>query len=212
MFIRKHTSIFIVLVATFLMVLVVSICGKSLLDCAWGNVAINLISDTFFVIVITTLFLLPYTLMTKRVRRFFGIAHQDPIQIYISSHEDKTTSTLRVMTAEEYEVADELRATLYQQFPNFVPSLAKLFGVDLGALDIPDIVIKGSPLEVEQWSYSGSLILIGGPTRNKLTDYFLQSTNPWLAFDDDKKKFVERENREDQSHQLLDKSSSTFSR
>ncbi|MBN1873266.1 MAG: hypothetical protein JXA33_03480 [Anaerolineae bacterium] len=204
---RKYIPILIVLLTALFLTWVVSVFGNSFLDCAWGNVAINLISDAFFVIVLAALFVLPYTLMTRRIRRFFGIVHQDPIQIYISSHEDDKTKTRKVITAEEYEVADELRTILYRQFPDFIPSLARLFGVDLGALNIPDIVIKSSPLEVTQWPDSGSLILIGGPTCNKFTDYFLQRTQPWLTFDDNQKKFFEWENRDvEASAQPLDKS------
>jgi hypothetical protein len=109
------------------------------------------------------------------------------------------------MTLEEYEVADELRSVLKRQFPEFVGSWARLFGVDV---DVPEIVIKGSPLEnIEKPPGWGSLILVGGPTRNRLTEFYLSNCHPWLTFDDENKKFVERIGEgEDASTRELDDS------
>lgn len=169
-----------------------------------GNIAINIISDFLFVVVVSLLVWLFYQLKLARARKFFGIDRQALIQIFVSAHSDKDTVTKRVFTAKEYEVADELRDTLRRQFPELITSWARLFGVDVS---VPEISIKGSPLDEQDASLPfGSLVLVGGPTRNTLTKICLRDGDPWVTFNDEneKKKFIER--REGGKQEELDNS------
>lgn len=201
---RSWIAVLIAVVLFVLLpVLVIKLYGECLTNTPWGNVAINVISDLFFVIALAVVFGPLHLVRTRRARKFFGVGHQDPIQVFISTHKDETTSTGKALTAEEYEVADELGRILKRQFAGFIPSLARLFGIDLGALDVLDIVIKGSPLEANGWPYSGSLLLVGGPTRNKLTERFQLGSDPW-TFDDGKKRFIERKQGEQAVIELED--------
>jgi len=178
---------------TLILIAAVTIWGNCLLTTPWGNVGLNVVSDFFFVVFLSLLFGGLYWAMLARARRFFGIDHA-LLQICISSHKDETTSTKKVLTAEEYEIAQELRTVLKRQFPDFIPSWARLFGVNLEALDI---AIIPSPLkdkelgdeEVTIRSRPGGLILLGGPTRNSLTAFYLDKGNPWIKFVDEEKKF-----------------------
>jgi len=173
-----------------LLVLIVWIWGDDMLDTAWGNIGLNMIADFFFVVCLTVAFGLLYRGMIVDARRFFGVDDQTPIQVYISRHEDETTVSGGVLTGKEYEIADELKSALKKHFPGAIAFWARLFGVDL---EVPEIVIKGSPLEeVKEWPYAGGLILIGGPTRNKLAKFYLRIADPWVTFDDNKKKFLVR--------------------
>lgn len=186
----KNRAWMIALLIVLALVLVVWEFGKIFLDTAMGSVCLNIISAIIFVVVGATLFSLLYRRAIIRATRFFGVERQIPIQVYISAHKDSTTITGKVLTAEESEVAEKLKDMLKKQFPDSIAFWAKQFGIEL---ETPEIVIKGSPLDkVETWPYPGGLILIGGPTRNSLAEFYLKTGNPWLSFDDSKKKFVRR--------------------
>ena len=186
----KNQAWMIALLVVLVLVLIVGGLGKIFLDTAMGSVCLNIISAIIFVVVGATLFGLLYRRSVVKVTRFFGAEHRIPIQIYISTHKDSTTITGKVLTAEESEAAEELKDALKKQFPDSIAFWAKQFGVEL---ETPEIAIKGSPLdEIDIWPYPGGLILVGGPTRNSLSRFYLKVGNPWLSFDDDKKKFVRR--------------------
>jgi hypothetical protein len=186
------TRTWIVISVALVLVVVVCLCEKYVLATAWGNVVINLVSDFAFVVILPVVFGLFYRGMITDVRNFFGVERQTPIQIYISAHKDPTTITGGVLTAAEREIADELASHLKKQFPAAIlDSWARLSGIDL---DVPEVVIKGSPLEeVKEWPYAGGLILIGGPTRNTLSEFYLGTGDPWVTFDDEKKFLVRRD-------------------
>ena len=172
------------------LVLVVVEFGEIFTVNAMGSVWLNIISDIIFVVFAATLFGLRYRGAIIKVTRFFGVERQTPIRIYISTHQDPATTTGKVLTAEESEIAEELKDALKKQLPDSIAFWAKQFGIEL---ETPEIVIKGSPLgRVETWPYPGGLILIGGPTRNNLAEFYLRTGNPWLSFDDGKKKFVRK--------------------
>ena len=180
----------VLLFVLLLLMLIVWVEEDDLLDTAWGNICLNMIADFFFVVCLTVMFGLLCRGMIVDARRFFGIDDRTPIQVYISRHEDETTVSGGVLTGEEYEIADELKSALKKHFSGTIAFWARLLGVDL---EVPEIVIKGSPLkEVREWSCAGGLILIGGPTRNKLAEFYLQKADPWVTFDDNKKKFLVR--------------------
>lgn len=134
-------------------------------------------------------------IILDKPKKFFGIVRRWPIIIAISTHDDKDTHSRAVHTKMEYDIADELRDILTQQFPGFISFWAELFGINV---QTPGILIKGSPLyDVQESPSQGSLILIGGPTRNKLTKYFLKNGNPLVTFDDNSDKrgfYVHRRN------------------
>jgi len=178
----------VIVLIILLLVFILAQYGKCLMNTPGGNVVINMISDFFFVVVLAVLFGFLQQQMLAQAREFFGIDRQTPIQVYISTHKDDTTKTGSVMTTEEYEVADKLRSVLKKQFPGLIASWARLFGIDI---DVPEIVIKGSSPNVET-SSSDSLILVGGPTRNRLTEFYLNSGDPWVTFSDTEKIFIEK--------------------
>ncbi len=190
--IRNRNSIIMLLFLLFILVLVLVVWrfGEIFTANALGSVCLNIVADFIFVVFIATLFGLLYRRAIIRASKFFGVERQTPIQIYISAHKDPNTSTGKVLTAEESEVAEELRDTLKKQLPDSISFWAKQFGIEL---ETPEIVVKSSPLDkVNTWPYPGGLILIGGPTRNNLAEFYLKAGNPWLSFDDGRKKFVRR--------------------
>jgi len=201
----KNRAWMIVLLIVLALVSIVWGFGKFFLDSAMGSVCLNIISGIIFVVIGATLFGLLYRRVIIRATKFFGVERQTPIQIYISTHKDPTTITKKVLTAEESEVAEELKDALKKQFLDSIAFWAKQFGIEL---ETPEIVIKGSPLDkIDTWPYPGGLILIGGPTRNSLAEFYLKTGDPWLSFDDDKKKFVRRTEQGqweelDNSHEL----------
>jgi len=201
-----RTRIWIVVSVALVLVVVVCLCEKYVLATAWGNVVLNLVSDFSFVAILPVVFGLLYRGMIADVRNFFGVERQTPIQVYISAHKDPTTITERVLTAAEREIADELTSRLKRQFPAaIIDSWARLSGIDL---EVPEVVIKGSPLaEVKEWPYAGGLILIGGPTRNKLAEFYLRAGDPWVTFDDGKKRFLVRREEQAQREEMKDSGS-----
>ena len=180
----------VILLVGALVVIVMAGCGEWLMLRPWGNVVINVISDLFFVVGFSLLVWFLQQRMLAPAHRFFGVDRQTPIRIFISTHEDETLTTREAITVMEYEAADELRNLLRRQFPEFIASWAKLFGIDV---DVPEILIKHSPLEkVDTPPRWHSLILVGGPERNTLSHFYLNHCHPWLTFDDEGDKFVER--------------------
>jgi len=171
----------------------------------WGNVGMNVISDFFFVVVLSLFLWFLQQRMLAPAHTFFGVDQQTPIRICISTHEDKTLTTREAITVMEYVAADELRNLLRKQLPEFIASWAKLFGIDV---HVPEILIKRSPLDkVDTPPRWRSLVLVGGPTRNTLSEFYLSNCHPWLTFDDENKKFVERIGEgEDASTRELDDS------
>jgi hypothetical protein len=200
MFWTRPLTVLLIILALIFAVLV-CLFGNSLLNTAWGTIALNIISNFYFpVIMIGFVAVLAYVALSKQ-KRFFGIAQRWPLQMVISTHPDQTTTTRAVFTKAEYDTADELRSTLTQHFPGFLASWAEIFGVNV---QVPAILIKGSPLkQVEEWPYPGSLILIGGPTRNKLTEFYLNKGKPWVTFDDTQKKFIVYSDRKQKSREEL---------
>jgi len=196
MFWARPLAVLLIILA-LVFALLVWLFGNCMLNTAWGTVALNIISNFYFpVILIGFVAILAYLALSKQ-KRFFGISQRWPLQIVISTHPDPTTATRSVLTKAEYDTADELRSALTQHFPGFLASWAEIFGVNV---QVPAILIKGSPLkQVEEWPYPGSLILIGGPTRNKLTEFYLNKGKPWVSFDDTRKKFIVYRNREQES-------------
>jgi hypothetical protein len=195
------TQVFSIMVVTLFLVLLVLIFGQCFLNTAEGNVVLNVISDIFFAIILLTLFAIGAWIPLAKPKAFFGISRRWPLTIVVSTHPDETTVTKAVITKVEYDIADELRDTLTRQLPGFIGFWAELLGVNV---QIPGILIKSSPLNtVEEWPNPGSLILIGGPTRNRLTEYYLAKGNPWITFDDNDKKFIVRKNRQQDHEEIL---------
>lgn len=127
-------------------------------------------------------------------KRFFGMDLDTRIYVYVSTHQEPTTQTQKVITAEEFKAAVDLNNTLITQFQrtgwlqDLLDVAARLSDYDLKS---PDVVIQLSPMEVpELYGSEKSLILIGGPVRNKLAEAYLAQGNPWLNFDRTREKFV----------------------
>lgn len=129
-------------------------------------------------------------------KRFFGMDLDARIFVYVSTHQEPTTQTQKVITAEEFKAAVDLNNMLITQFQrtgwlrDLLDAAARLSDYDLKP---PDVVIQLSPSEVrELYGSEKSLILVGGPVRNKLAEAYLAKGNPWLDFDRTKEKFVIR--------------------
>lgn len=126
-------------------------------------------------------------------KRFFGMDNSGKIHVYISAHEDKQTRTRIVLTAEEAEAVFDfsnllaiqiLRSDIVRDLIMIVLQLVRL------DLKFPELVVKASPLhEVSEWPTHNSLILVGGPTRNKLAEYFSAKRAPWFDFDTQRERF-----------------------
>lgn len=127
-------------------------------------------------------------------KRFFGMDLDTRIHVYVSTHQEPNTQTKRVITAEEFKAVVELNNTLIIQFQrsgwlrDLLDVAARFSDYDLKP---PDVIIQLSPLEVQEpCPNEKSLILVGGPVRNKLTEIYLANGNPWFNFDRATEKFV----------------------
>lgn len=190
----------IILLLVIASALVILFFGEHLLSTAWGSVLLNLISGLYFVVIVVVVFGAIYRRTLYNTLSFFGVQHGSPLQIYISTHLDPHTRTGAVQTAAERQAADELRKALSRQFPEALDFWADRFGFSPQA---PEIIIEGSPLEhVDNWPYDGGLILIGGPTRNSLTEFVLRTCSPPLTFNDEKKVFLIRRAPQEQYREL----------
>ena len=153
------------------------------------NILINLCSSFLFVGFIGILLWLMYHKELLDAKQFFGFKRQT--QVYISGHEDKGTKTRKVVTAVEYEAAVELKNTLRDlSGREFIRKIAGLIGQDP---KLPEPEIEPSPLvPVNAPVQFDSIILIGGPLRNQLTNYYAEHHIPLLKFDMAKNKYLER--------------------
>lgn len=167
-----------------------------------GNYLFECLLGFFFLVMVSILFGLVIRRLKTTTQKFFGIDYNAPLQIFVSTHKDPTTITGRVFTAEEQEVAVDFKRALERQFPELITFVARRLDIDL---ESPEITIEGSPTEqIDIPDYSGSLLLIGGPTRNNLTEVYLRIIDPWLTFDDNRKIFLSRNSPSGQWMELED--------
>jgi hypothetical protein len=160
------------------------------------------VSDLIFVVVVTALWLIGSWLFrygrTGKARRFFGFQHQTQIKIYVSGFEHSGVATRKVVTALEYETAVEMQETLQHLsgrgiVHRIIDYLAGLVGQ---TMRYPEPDIEVSPLdEVKEPSYTGSMILIGGPVANQLTKFYLRGS-PELRFNESTGKYQKRNGEE----------------
>ena len=163
-----------------------------------SDIITNVVSDLIFVLVITVLWLIGSWLFrygrTGKARRFFGFQHQTQIKIYVSGFEHSGVATRRVVTALEYETAVEMREALQQLsgrgiVHRIIDYLAGLVGQ---TMRYPEPDIEVSPLdEVKEPPYTGSMILIGGPVANQLTEFYLRDS-PEFRFNESTGKYQKR--------------------
>lgn len=164
----------------------------------WESIRSGIYANIICFIVPTLLALLVWWLRRGKIlveaKHFFGMDLDTRIHVYVSTHQEPTTQTQKVVTAEEFKAAVDLNNTLIVQFQrtgwlqDLLDLAARLSNYDLKP---PDVVVQLSPMEVgELYGSEKSLILVGGPVRNKLTEAYLDRGNPWLNFDRTKEKFV----------------------
>lgn len=83
-----------------------------LLETVCGSIVLNLIADLimWFVVVLASVvcWRSGQCKVLAQAKRFFGVDQHAQIQVYVSAHEDKETSTKSVITAEEFEATIEL--------------------------------------------------------------------------------------------------------
>jgi hypothetical protein len=186
----RHRPWLMLAVAAVLLALAVQQFGDALLGTAWGAVALNVISGFFLLVLLAGLFFVLHRFGLREAKEFFGVGDLGSILIYTSAHADSTTATRAVLTAEERDAADKLADTLAGDLSGSAGSLARLVGVNLSP---PQVVVDHAPLPGGNQPISrGGLILVGGPTRNSLTEDYLQSGHALITFDDERKKFLRR--------------------
>lgn len=154
------------------------------------DISINLCSDCLFVSILGLLLWCAYRREMSEAKRFFGFNQQTQIKMYISAHEDKHTVSKKVVTAVEYEAAVEVKNMLRDlSGREFIHKIAGLIGQDP---KFPEPSIEPSPLEEIRASVCfESIILIGGPLRNQLTEFYAEH-KPLLKFDPGKSKYLEK--------------------
>lgn len=158
------------------------------------NLSADLIAWLFIVILSIAVWWLWHGRVLVQARQFFCIDQQTQIQVYVSAHEDKETSTKDVITAEEFMAAIELNNTLEHQFRKrgfIYDAVVWVSGLLSFPLKYPELVVRVSPrTELSAWPTLGSHILIGGPVRNQVTKFYLKTGNPWITFDEAEEKFL----------------------
>ena len=168
-------------------------------DMSCRDILTNVISDVIFIILIAlVLSLVSLTLRCGhlgKANRFFGLHKSVPLKIYISGFEHSGIKTKMVVNAVEYEAAVEIRNLIKHitgggvlgAIANF---LAGLIGQDN---HLPESEIAISPLtEVNEPPYRGSMILVGGPTSNRVSQFYLEHGSPIFKFDQTTEKYLKR--------------------
>jgi len=168
----------------------VYLCGLEKAMALWEGIAVNLCSDVVFIAILAGLLYYFYHKELVKYQNFFGLDQNSQVQVYISTHEDNATATKGVVTAVEYEVAAELKYSLQEiRDSRLIKGISGILGQEI---KLPELIIKVSPLEegAEALNFSSSLILIGGPLRNQVTQFYLQQ-KPLLTYDKAEKKYKE---------------------
>lgn len=161
------------------------------------NIISGVAANCFFLLFIAFLSLLSWMCFYGKklldATRFFGVGLDNDVFVYISAHADSETRTQRVITAEEFETVIESYDVLASQFQSnrFYELTTSIFQLLQFRVRIPDFIVKASPLnEVTTQRTENSLILVGGPTRNQVSKYYLENSNSWLTFDTAGEKFL----------------------
>lgn len=162
------------------------------------DVSVNLCSSVLFVLIIAFILWLLRRGELTEAERFFGLSRQAEIKIYISGHEHAETVTKKVVTAMEYHAAIIIRDAL--QHLSGLGLINRTTNAIAGLIGQPpqivNVTVEVSPLEaVDEPLLDASVILIGGPLRNQWTAYYANE-NPFLKFDVQQGKFVERVGKE----------------
>jgi hypothetical protein len=178
----------------------------------WKNVGENLCADliAWFVVILVSMglwFYLDYRLFS-RMRRFFGVDQQNQIKLYLSRHQDSETRTMNVVTEEEFRAAFELVHILGRQFGEKARSgslMAWVLGLIGWPCEFPEFIPEiSSDYSANALSGSSGLIAVGGPVRNKVTEYYLKKGTPYIQFDPCTERFSIQ--RDEQKAQVLDSS------
>jgi len=151
---------------------------------------VNLCSDLLLIALLGMLLWLLYRRELSKAQAFFGFGQQGQVRIYISAHEDQCTASRKVVTAIEYEAAVEVKNTLRDlSGTEFVRKIAGLIGQDPR---LPEPTIEPGPLDaVKEPLGFESIILIGGPLRNRLTEFYAEGWQPLLKYAVDRGKYLE---------------------
>jgi len=154
------------------------------------DISVNLISDAVFIGILLILSgVFWYWPVLSQARKFFGAGKLNEINIYISVHEDKQTTTRKVVTVEEYEAADYLRRTINRRLKDSVFGRIAEFLTGLLGFEpkIPETKIVADAFE--DIELTGGAFVIGGPVRNEVTREALEKGKSWISYNEEKQKF-----------------------
>ncbi len=161
------------------------------------NIISGVIANCIFLLAIAFVSLIIWAIFYGKklldATHFFNVGLNSNVYVYVSAHADAETRTRKVITAEEFETVIEMHSILTNQFySNRVYELViAIFQLLQIAVRLPDFILKVSPLEeLSTPQAEESLILVGGPTRNQISKYYLDNGNSWLIFDDIEKRFL----------------------
>jgi len=164
------------------------------------DIVTNIVSDFAFVGIIALLYWLIYAaIYRKRLTQalgFFNFDQDAPTRIFVSGFEHQGVKTKRVVNALELESALLLKDELtHPPRSGLLPKLASLLAQLIGqSLSYPEPIIEPAPLERASGPVSHrSVILIGGPVANALSDYYLQTSSPSFKFNPASSRYQARE-------------------
>ena len=126
-------------------------------------------------------------------KRLFGLGKRSRIDVFVSQHSESTTKT-EVMASAEMTAVGELNDALGDAFQ--IPANVELLVEKLRAKElrptVPELKIRPAPTEELKKPIAAvdSLLLVGGPLRNRVTEYYLDHCEAWLKFDPEEKSFV----------------------
>ena len=128
-------------------------------------------------------------------KRLFGLGRKNRIDVFVSqSQPSEATTRTGVMTSAEMTAVEELKDALGLAFQ--IPANVELLVEKIGAKElrptVPDLKIRQAPTEDLKNPIASvdSLLLVGGPVRNRVTEYYLDHCEAWLKFDPEEKSFV----------------------
>lgn len=126
-------------------------------------------------------------------RKLFGLGKRNRIDVFVSQHSELTTKT-GVMASAEMTAVRELEDALGDTFQ--IPASVELLVEKIGAKELrptaPELKVRPAPTKLLKKPVASvdSLLLVGGPSRNPVTEYYLDHCEPWLKVDRAEKSFV----------------------
>ena len=126
-------------------------------------------------------------------RKLFGLGKRNRIDVFVSQHSELTAKPGDPASAEMTAVG-ALKDALESGFQ--VPPTVELLVEKMGAKElrptVPELTLRQAPTEelAKPIASGDSLLLVGGPLRNRVTEYYLDHYEVRLKFDPGEQSFV----------------------